>query len=198
MADGLVRADNALEYFREQLGKAMEHQRVSTSAFTEHYLVHLMAGCLRAERLPGSEPGYDETPLALLYVRALNSSRRERAQILRSLGDSALFISGFFGDSLEKRLVDASYYRALGGQAYARLRQEPDDSGYGVEVFGELAERFTEFSDLLAEISESTRLTSVRSVVQLYERWLATGSRRAARLLQDQGLVPLSAATRPQ
>jgi hypothetical protein len=198
MADGLVRADSALEFFREQLGRAMDHQRVSTSAFTEHYLVHLLASCLRAERLPGREPGFDETPLAMMYVRALQSSRRERALLLRALGDSALFISGFFADSLEKKLVDASYYRALGGQAYARLRQEPDDSGYGGEVFGELSERFLEFSDLLAEISETTRTTSVSSVVRLYERWLQTGSPRAARLLQEQGLVPLPAASRVQ
>jgi hypothetical protein len=35
-------------------------------------------------------------------------------------------------------------------------------------------------------------------VVQLYERWLQTGSQRAARLLQEQGLVPLPAASRVQ
>jgi hypothetical protein len=198
MADALVRAASPLEFFREQLETAMEHQKVSTSAFTEHYLVHLLAGCVHAERLPQPEPGFDETPLALMYVRALHASRRERAQLLRALGDTALFVSGFFGDSLARGLADQAYYRAMGGQAYARLSEQPGGSGYGPEVYGELSLRFTQFADVLAEISESTRLTSVASVLQLYERWIQTGSPRAARLLQDQGLVPVTGSTRLQ
>lgn len=198
MADALVRAASPLDFFREQLEKAMEHQKVSTSAFTEHYLVHLLAGCIHAERLPQAEPGFDETPLALMYVRALQSSRRERAQMLRALGDTSLFVAGFFGDSLTGRLVDFSYYRAMGGNAYARLSQEPDPAGYPADVYGELSQRFTEFADVLAEISESTRLTSVASVLQLYEKWLQSGSPRAARLLQEQGLVPVAGPSRLQ
>lgn len=197
MNDKLVR-ETALEFFREQLEQAMAHQKVSTSAFTEHYLVHLLAGSLRAERLPQREPGFDETPLALVYVRALNASRRERARILRMLGDTALFVSGFFADSVNRGLVDLSYYREMGGIAYGRLQHEPDESGYTPDVFGELSERFSEFADLLCEISENTRLGSVASIVQLYERWLQTGSRRSARLLQEQGITPLAGPARLQ
>src|SRR5882762_9139128 len=88
VTDRLVRGQSAVEFFREQLERAMEHQKVSTSAFTQYYLVNLLAGCLRGE-LPPSEPGYDETPLAVLYVRAIHSSRRDRAKLLRAMGDTA-------------------------------------------------------------------------------------------------------------
>jgi hypothetical protein len=44
--------------------------------------------------------------------------------------------------------------------------------------------------DLLTEIGEKTRLTTPASLVRLYERWRCTGSRRAARLLLEQGLTP--------
>ena len=40
----LVRDVTPVEFFREQLEKALEHQRVATSAFTEFYLVNLLAG----------------------------------------------------------------------------------------------------------------------------------------------------------
>jgi hypothetical protein len=63
MSERLVRGETAVEFFREQLERAMDHQKVSTSTFTQYYLVNLLAGCLRGE-LPPSEPGFDETPLA--------------------------------------------------------------------------------------------------------------------------------------
>lgn len=196
MAERLLR-ETPVEFFREQLGKAMEHQRVTTSAFTEFYLVNLLAECVRAESLPAPEPGYDEMPLALLYLRALQTSGRQRARLLRTMGDNALFISGFFADSLGRKLVDFGYYRAMGGHAYTRLSQEPEPLVYGQEVFSELARRFMEFADLLSEVSETSRLASSQSVLRLYERWLQTGSRRAAVLLAERGITPVDPGETP-
>jgi len=89
MSERLVRGDTAVEFFREQLERAMDHQKVSTSTFTQFYLVNLLAGCLRGE-LPPSEPGYDETPLAVLYVRAIRSSRRSSLRSLPSTRSTSL------------------------------------------------------------------------------------------------------------
>src|SRR6185295_2253033 len=134
MADVLVRRESPIEYFREQVERAMEHQKVSTSDFVEYYLVNLLANCVGAEPSP-TEPRYDDTPLALLYVRAVQSCRQERARLLRTLGDTALFVSGFFADSLSRRLVDLDYYRSMGGFAYARLAQDEDPRVFGPEVY---------------------------------------------------------------
>jgi hypothetical protein len=191
MALQLVREESPMEFFKEQLEKAMEHQKVSTSAFTEHYLVSLLAGCVRGDGLPPPDPSYEEIPLAVLYVQALRSSRFERARLLRTMGDTALFVSGFFADSLSRTLVDLAYYRAMGGQAYARLSREERTLGYAPDVFEELSGRFTEFADVLSEVSETSRLVSDRSVLQLYERWVQTGSRRAAVLLAERGIAPM-------
>jgi len=198
MTERLVRGETPVEFFREQLERAMEHQKVSTSAFTQFYLVNLLAGCLRGE-LPPSEPGYDETPLAVLYVRAVHASRRDRARLLRAMGDTALFVSGFFADSLTRSLVDLDYYRTMGGYAYARLARDEDPPVFGPEVFTELAGRFTQFADLLSEISEASHLATNASLLRLYERWLQTGSRRAASLLAERGITPIDPGEgRPQ
>ena len=198
MSERLVRGETAVEFFREQLERAMDHQKVSTSEFTQFYLVNLLAGCVRGE-LPPSEPGYDETPLAVLYVRAIQSSRRDRAKLLRAMGDTALFVSGFFADSVSGRLVDLDYYKAMGGFAYARLAQDEDPRVFGPEVFSELSGRFTQFADLLSEISEQSHLASNQSVMRLYERWIQTGSRRVAALLAERGITPvLPGEGRPQ
>jgi len=193
MEDRIVREESPMEFFREQLTKAMEHQRISVSAFSEWYIVNLLTAGAKGPTLPSREPGYDETPLALLYVRALEASRFERARLLRLLGDTALFVSGFFADSLARKLVDLDYYRAMGGRAYASLSQ--DDAGaLGGSVFRELSSRFMEFTDLLQEISESSRLATTPSVARLYERWLATRSRRAGVLLAERGVAPVLAS----
>ncbi len=194
MAEALVYGPAAAEFFREQLEQAREHQRLSISAYTEFYLVNLLSTCVRATAAPGQEAGFDDTPLALTYARAMQASRAERARLLRTLGDRALFTAGFFGDSLARRLVGFDYYRALGTRAYARLSEEGQAPGFVPQVFGELGARFGEFADLLAEVSESTSVATQQSIVRLYERWLQTGSRRAARLLAERGLAPVVAA----
>lgn len=187
----LVREQTPVEFFKEQLEKAMEHQRVCTSAFTEHYLVSLLAAWVRG-RAEGIAPEVEETPLALLYVRAVQASRHERARLLRAMGDTALFVSGFFADSLSGKLVDLQYYRAMGGHAYLRLSREDELLAFGPEVFSELADRFTQFADVLSEVSEVSRLSSSASVLRLYERWAQTGSPRAAALLAERGLAPVT------
>jgi hypothetical protein len=191
MPEKLVTDESAVQFFREQLVKAMEHQKVSTSAFTEYYLVNLMAAFMRGEALPGREPGYDETPLVLLYVRALEASRWERARLLRAMGDTALFVSGFFADSLAGKEGDLRYYATVGGHAYARLSRDHEQAApIGPGVFSELAGRFRLFADILAEVSEESRLTQPASVLRLYERWVQTGSQRAATLLAARGITP--------
>jgi len=194
----LVRDETPMEFFREQLERAMEHQKVSRSAFTEYYLVNLLSACVHGE-LPPPEPGFDETPLAVLYIRAVQASRGERTRLLRMMGDTALFVSGFFADSLSRGLVDLGYYKAMGGHAYARLSREDSALGVGSTVFSELSGRFCEFADVLAEVSETSQLSTNKSVLRLYERWVQTGSRRAAALLAERGISPvLPGDGRPQ
>jgi hypothetical protein len=193
MTEVLVREETAALFFRDQLLTALEHQKVATSEFTESYLVFLLAAFARGESLPGREPGFDETPLALLYARALQASRFERAVLLRATADTALFVSGFFAASLPGGNGDLRYYASLGGRAYAALgREHASEDPAGTGVFYELSGRFVEFVDVLAEVAEKTRLASPLSVVRLYERWAETGSPRAAALLAELGITPVA------
>jgi len=195
MADTVLASDTPMEFFRSCVIEAMRNQRVSASAFTEYYLVSLLASCMRSDRLPAREPGYVETPLALLYARAFQASDLERARRLRALGDAALFITGFFPDAHLGRAVDHRYYRRLGGRAYAHLSQE-DSLTFAPDVFGELAERFSEFADVLSEVADHTRGSGDDTLVGLYERWRRTGSARIARQLARGGATPQAGDSR--
>jgi len=189
-AKTLVLDQTPQEFFRELVAGALTHRRLKVQALTEFYLVSLLARFLASgELFPEREDGSAESePLALLLLRALSESRQRRYEGLRRLGDTSLFVSGFFGDSLARSSVDVDYYIAMGGRAYDALASSRGPAG-APETFGELAQRFEDFVDLFAEIAEMQDLRSNRGLVKLYERFLHTGSERVAKQLRARGVA---------
>ena len=186
MADALVRTQTPTEYFRELVESAMQNQRLSASELTSFYVVNLLAGFVHLDRSPAA--GGDEAPLGLRLARAMQDAGIAQRDGLRKVGDLSLFISGFFSDSLNRRLVDVDYYIQLGEFAYGSLARRGDDTL--ADAFDELSEKFTAFVDILGEVSERTALTSNADLLRLYEKWMRTRSRRSGDLLVARGIVP--------
>ena len=173
------------EFFHEVLTAALRSQAVPTSEMTEFYLVNLLADFTHAP--------IAEEPLGLKLAQAMADGPEQRLRGLREVGDTALYVSGFFGESLDRRLVALDYYISMGGSAYAalagllRMSREGETLG---GVYGELSDKFPRFVDVLAEVSEKSALGSNRGVLRLYERWVRTHSEWVARKLMACGLVP--------
>jgi hypothetical protein len=182
--DPVVRDQTPVEYFKEQVESALVRQHVHADPLTEYYLVNLLCQYVRldARGIPD-----DGQPLALRLIRAMETGGVEQRARLRSLGDFSLFTTGFFSDSLNRRSVDVDYYVSMGEYAYGSLSRAEDEFR---EVFGELARKFVGFSDVLADISEHTGLTSNNDVLRLYEKWLRTGSQRDGQRLIERGILP--------
>jgi hypothetical protein len=180
------------EFFKELLGEARERQRLKVDDQTEFYLVNLLSEFVDPEKLwvRGEDGTLQQEPLALILATALEAQRKdERASALRRIGDTSLWVTGFCGDSLEPKLVDARYYMSMGHLAYSSLARLQAREPMG-ELYEELAEKFGSIVDLLNEVSERVALTSQLGVVRLYERFLKTGSVRLARMLADEGVIP--------
>jgi hypothetical protein len=77
----------------------------------------------------------------------------------------------------------------MGEYAYGSLSRAEDAFR---EVFVELSRKFVGFSDVLADISERTAMTSNHDVLRMYEKWLRTGSARESQRLIERGIVPNS------
>lgn len=184
----VIRRESPVEYFKEMVEAALEHQKIATSELTEHYLVNLLVGFT----FGGRNDEKDISPLGVQFIKALGGSGAGKATQLRTVGDRSLFITGFFSDSLKRGLADVDYYAALGARAYSVLGQEA--AGAFAAVFAELGRRFISFVDVLNEVSEQSALTSNNDLLRLYEKWLRTGSRRDADLLVKKGIVPLNPA----
>lgn len=197
MSERIVVGRSAHEFFRELVVETLSHRRLRVQEVTEFYLVNLLAGFIESEKLFVEQPdgSVAAEPLALILLRAFAAERPARRAHLRRLGDTALFLSGFFGDSLARSLVDVDYYIAMGERAYGALAESERGEHHPYE---ELAERFSTFVDVLAEIAELSDLRSNRGLIRLYERFLLTGSERVAARLRERGVALFSGPGAPR
>jgi hypothetical protein len=194
-SERLIVGKTAREWFREAIGETLAHRRLRVQEVTEFYLVDLLASFLEREKLYVEQPDgtVREQPLAMILLEALQKDRAQRTRELRRLGDTALYVSGFFGDSLARSSAGGvDYYIAMGERAYGALAK-----GGAQDLFGELAERFGDFVDVFAEIAELSNLRSNRGLLRLYQRFLATRSERVAGLLRERGVALFSGPGAP-
>jgi hypothetical protein len=182
----ILREGTPAEYFRDLVAASLARQHIQVADLTEYYLVNLLCQYIRVDSSSGGPD--DGEPLAIRLARALQSGGSEQRARLRSLGDFSLFMSGFFSDSFRRRLIDVDYYVSMGEYAYGSLARREEDA-YS-EVFTELAVKFVGFTDVLAEVSEQTTLSSHTDVLRLYEKWLRTGSERDGQRLVERGILP--------
>jgi hypothetical protein len=130
--------------------------------------------------------------LALQYKNALESAPGERAQRLKDLGDESLYVAGFFSEFIERSLVNVRYYISMGGNAYGSLSGLMGSHRRGsafAALYEQLAVSFPRLVDLLNQVSDRARArTDGSELLQLYARWLRTGSTSVQRVLHERGL----------
>jgi hypothetical protein len=192
---GILVQPNLKVFFHDALSTALMRQQLRAQPVTIGYLADLLMTFLRTERLYEKTPdGLGFRPLALRHGESWQStSVGARVRILRELGDVALFVAGVLAESLNRKLVDVDYYTAMGGSAYARLANTLNTDQASLPfgaMYAELARKFTEYADVLGEVAEHPEVRQHKDVLRLYDRWLKTGSRRAAQRLRALGIEP--------
>ncbi|OGE74377.1 MAG: hypothetical protein A3I07_03585 [Candidatus Doudnabacteria bacterium RIFCSPLOWO2_02_FULL_42_9] len=168
------------EYFRELVESAMAKQKVAASELTSFYVVNLLTGFVRMRETQDDALG------PRLYYSLHGEGAHHRHE-LRFVGDMSLFVTGFFSESLERSLVSPEYYVQLGETAYGQLAGSADPT-LG-DVFQELAERFVSFVDVISEVRDLSSDRTDQSVLRLYDLWIRTGSKRAAKRLEARGVT---------
>lgn len=197
--DRIVPVHNLRDYFRTSIDDVVEKQGVELDPHAAHYVVNLMTLFSRSEKLYEDDgESYGLKPLALMLADAADAPTVEkRTYFLQRIGDVALFISGFFTESLAGKAVDIDYYIYMGENAYGSLSDEVRGTFRGnafAHVYKELSAKFQILIDVLNEVRDAARNESDVDLLRTYEIWLKTGSRRAANLLRQQGIVPISDA----
>ncbi len=181
---GLIRR-SLTEFFRDLLDAAFRTHDVRPSEPTEHYLVNLL------EHFAKPEPDWNARPLGLEYLAAFEQPRPRRCAALKRVGDTALFLSGVFMESLERQVVSTDYYMGLGRLAYHQLASlAPTDTASRGDVFAEIAAGFPDFVRVLSEVSFAEMFRDDTQTVRVYTRWLRTRGAQDAQWLLRRGIVP--------
>lgn len=191
----IVATASVSDFFEEILEDAMKSRGVSASDSATSYVVALLADLAK----PGSPVERTlERPLTFLLDEALRTPELgDRFERLRTLGDGVLYSSGFFADHFEARGVDSKYIISVGRTAYENagslLRTgQPSTGEGGIDIFRELAEGFTTFVSLIADVANATIASGVatsKGLLKLYERWLKTRNDKLGEALSSHGFV---------
>jgi hypothetical protein len=187
MAESLVHTQSPVEFFKEHVEAACQRQHLRPQPLTSYYVVSLLTEFVSPARGGAGDAVTSTEPLAVKWLRAMNSGGFTQRLGLKQVGDASLFISGFFSDSLRRSLIDVDYYVSLGGCAYRSLVASEDTLS---PIFEELSDNFVSFVDVLSDVSARTSLTNDADLLRLYEKWVRTGSRRNGDLLVEKGIVP--------
>jgi hypothetical protein len=166
------------EYFYEVVNDALETVHLEASEPASWYLVGMLGEFTRA-RLP-------DEPLAVKLAQSHVALPAERVRCLKEVGDTSLYVAGFFAQSLSRKLVDADYYIGLGRGAYAELAGRL--GGSLTEVYRELADNFPSFVDVLTEVRRRVDFATT-DVVKLYEQWLRSRDAWIEKKLRALGVL---------
>ncbi len=182
------------DFFRTTVRSILNDRKVHVQETTEFYVVNLLTQAVNSSQ-ENADPNYFDEPLAILFGKAFSTANQnERYSLLKHLGDQSLFVSGFFGDSLKRKIIDVDYYISMGSQAYGCLSgisKKQVEKDFFSKTFDELSGKFPAFVDLFSEISERANITSNQDVLKLYEKWLYTKSKSLLEKLQKMGIQPV-------
>jgi hypothetical protein len=184
------------DFFKDLVRQGFAQRKLETYPHVETYLVDLLHYYLDAKNL--FDPNHDESgrkipkTLAEMYLHANNAEDQlVKVELLKKLGDRSLYMSGFFGESLQRKIVDVDYYVNMGGAAYAMLASCVREDTTA-KVYSTISRRFIDFVDVLTYISHSSLIKSNESVLRLYDRYMTTGSELAREKLTEVGVLPMN------
>ena len=188
----IVAGSHLGEYFRDGLQRAMLNQGLQVAETTEFYVVSLL---LQFEKLDSlyvrsEKEKFEEEPLAVMYVRALEGDKGAQVRAFKKMGDIALYISGFFSEHLDRGAVGRGYYVDMGSSAYGSLAAQFSGEKVFFDLYSELSDRFIDIVYVLEEFRLTHHIGDNVALLNLYERWLKTKDEKLKAKLIKEGLIP--------
>ena len=176
-------ASSVDEFFHEVVTDALTAVDLDASESASWYLVGLLGDFTKAR--------LTDEPLGIKLAQP-SDSLGERVRNLKEVGDTSLYLAGFFAESLTRSLVDVDYYVGLGQSAYAQLARSLGGGRSLTEVYQELAAKFPRFVDVLGVVRKRTAMAELGAspdVGRLYEIWLRTRDEWVERKLHQAGIL---------
>lgn len=188
----LIAVSSMQEFFREALGRALAKTSHCVTEAAQAYVVSLLAEFARSENVYAGLKQGEQPALALLLHEARDAEKPEAIRKLKHLGDSSLYLLGFFNDSRTRQHLGSRYYVAMGENAYSSAANLARDLlTSSSEVFGELSVRFADLVAVLQAMRQQVPgdQNSDEQLILLLEHYKKTGDAEALGVLQKHGLL---------
>lgn len=92
--------------------------------------------------------------LGLKLLECSHQPETQKKRSLREIGDTALFVCGYFYESLNSKIIDVGYYENLGQIAYKNLDNFIPQAYEVPSFFENLSDRFSCLTNLVSIISK--------------------------------------------
>ncbi len=147
--------DNLQSYFFERLemfNKSLERPLGQEIIYYSAHVLYRYSDT--HEYFEVDENGVKEKVLGIRLLELQHLSRGERKNGLKDIGDTSLCLLGVFSDSVQKKIIDESYYSNLGRTAYSQLNNlEPNY----LDIPGFYKNLAREFGSVVSALSLFTR-----------------------------------------
>jgi hypothetical protein len=192
---------NPGEFFRELINTATSNHHIAISTEMEFYLVNLLCEFISPAKLAISSGEIDvfDTPLALLVKTALEAPPTEQLKIYKVLGDTSLYLSGYFQDYCLRKTIDLDYFMSIGSHAYrnvSSLLKYQRSIGPQPAIYEELSDKFANLVTIVADVADQSGSTKASDILTLYGRWSQAPTERLRKLLMKNGVIPLAGGSK--
>ncbi|SME89626.1 hypothetical protein [Pseudobacteriovorax antillogorgiicola] len=180
------------DFFRDKVGDAVDGLNIDLDADLEFYLVNLLCEFIQPQNLILGDIDLLDTPLALIYKEALESSPQMQLKVYKKLGDISLYIAGYFQASLSRKTVGPGYYISMGSSAYQKMSsimQRRYNELHFTEMYSNLSREFKTLVSVVTRIAGDLPIEN-HNLLKIYEKWCDTQSTTLKTFLENEGLSP--------
>ena len=181
---------NSNEYFYTLVDDAFKERKIQTYPQVKTYIVDVLKHYLLVENLYDQEDYSGKKTrktMAEMFLSANQGGRKERVEKLKKLGDCSLYISGFFSDSFQRKIIDVDYYVDMGKMAFDSLSQDVEEDTFS-KLFKDLSLHFVKFVDVLSLISQKAKITNEENILRMMDVYAKTGSTLMGETLAEKGV----------
>lgn len=182
------------EFFFNMVEEAFEERKVDTYPQVKSYIVDVLKHYLVTENLYDEEDSSGKKTrkmLSELLLTAASSQAQQKIGHLKKLGDSSLYISGFFPDSFQRKIIDVDYYVDMGKIAYDSLSSTVNEDTFS-KLYKEISVKFLDLVDALSLMSRKAKILDEDNLLRLMDLYAKTGSSLAEEALVEKGVFNLS------
>lgn len=179
------------EYFNNRIDSVLLDSKLELTPIVKNYLSKMLVNFIKPENFFEIKGNSIERPLiAEMALSAKKLSPVSGAVRYTRIGDTCLFISGYFNGYVNRKIQDIGYCVQVGEYSYGKaavLLRKTSIKESSV-LFFEMEKNFKSLVDVVAEALSNIEFKESKDIVFLFESYLATGNKDALKRLSDLGI----------